>query len=146
MFGVVRGLASGGQQNLPPVAAPPSRRATAALFAVAKYGQPRDRPARQRRILVGLGAQVHGKVTGQPIDGPQEVMASELATAIERFAAGVVGPEELVALGTPICRRYADRLVDPGGVDDVVQESLIELVEKALTGFVSRAPPRFGCG
>ena len=58
-------------------------------------------------------------------------MASELATAIERFAAGDAGPEELVALGTPICRRYARRLVDPGGVDDVVQESLIELVGSA---------------
>ena len=58
-------------------------------------------------------------------------MASELATAIGRFAAGDAGPEELVALGTPICRRYARRLVEPAAVDDVVQESLIELVGSA---------------
>jgi RNA polymerase sigma factor (sigma-70 family) len=58
-------------------------------------------------------------------------MASELAAAIERFATGVAPPQELVAVAEPMCRRCASRLVDPAAVDDVVQESLIELLGSA---------------
>ena len=48
---------------------------------------------------------------------------------VERFVAGDAGAEEVVAVGEPLGRRYAGRLVEPAAVDDVVQESLLELLD-----------------
>jgi len=61
--------------------------------------------------------------------GLKGVMVSDLATVIERFIAGRADPQELVSVAAPVCRRYASRLVEPAAVDDVVQESLIELLD-----------------
>ncbi|MBO0691578.1 MAG: sigma-70 family RNA polymerase sigma factor, partial [Acidimicrobiaceae bacterium] len=45
------------------------------------------------------------------------------------FTSGHADSEELVSVAAPVCRRYASRLVEPAAVDDVVQESLIELLD-----------------
>lgn len=55
-------------------------------------------------------------------------MTSDLVTVIEKFAAGNARAEELAAVGEPVCRRFARLLVESAAVDDVVQESLIELL------------------
>lgn len=58
-------------------------------------------------------------------------MPTSLSAAIEAYVAGLASGEAVVAAGTAVCRRQAARLVEPAAVDDVVQESLIELLSTA---------------
>ena len=61
-------------------------------------------------------------------DGPIGVMSSTLSLAIEEFLSGHGPAEAVAAAGAATCRRQAARLVEASAVDDVVQESLVELL------------------
>ncbi len=55
-------------------------------------------------------------------------MSSTLSLAIEEFLSGQGPAEAVAAAGAATCRRQAARLVEASAVDDVVQESLVELL------------------
>jgi len=59
------------------------------------------------------------------------LMPNRLAIAIELYISGRGSGEAVAAAGAPVCRRHAARLVEPAAVDDVVQESLVELLATA---------------
>jgi len=60
------------------------------------------------------------------------VMPSNLGLAIEKFVSGEPGSaERVVAADAPRCHRHAALLVEAAGIDDVVQESLVELLATA---------------
>jgi RNA polymerase sigma factor (sigma-70 family) len=56
---------------------------------------------------------------------------TKLGSAIQSYVSGRGSGEAVVAAGAPICRRHAASLVEPAAVDDVVQESLVELLASA---------------
>jgi RNA polymerase sigma factor (sigma-70 family) len=60
------------------------------------------------------------------------MMPSKLGVVIEQFVSGEPGAaERVVAVAAPLCHRQAALLVEDGAIDDVVQESLVELLATA---------------
>jgi RNA polymerase sigma factor (sigma-70 family) len=60
------------------------------------------------------------------------MMPSKLGVAIKQFVSGEPGSaERVVAAAAPLCHRQAALLVEDAAIDDVVQESLVELLASA---------------